>query len=228
MARIKLGPVITDISGSVGGATFQRSRFGHTMRTKPLPLDKRTELQQYVRASVTLVQSFWQALSAAERLQWERFMDFSSQTIRKDRSVLLSGHALYLKYNVWLDLVGEEIMETIQYLPLPEHATLEYIREAAGDYYLKFDIAVNPATVFFLCKLSSPRLASQAFSYKGLRFMKVTYEENDEYVFNVPYIAAFGVLPAVGSWLHYSIQWFSTLSPVYSGIFTGIMQITNP
>lgn len=228
MARIKLGPMITDISGSVGGATFQRGRFGYTMRTKPLPLDKHTLLQQRTRTSVTLVQSFWQALSAADRLQWERFMDFSGQTIRKDRSVLLSGHALYLKYNVWLDLVGEEIMETIQYLPMPEYPQLEAIHHDAGNYYLKFDFAVTPATVFFICKLSSPRLPSQAFSFKGLRFMKVAFALDDEYSINTSYIAAFGVMPPTDGWLHYSIQWFSTLSPIFSGTFTGIIQITAP
>lgn len=228
MARIKLGPVITDISGSVGGATFQRGRFGHIMRSRPLPLDKNTTLQQRTRASVVKAQTFWQALPSAERLQWERFMDFSGQTIRRDRSVLLSGHALYLKYQVWLDLVGEDVLETIQYIPMPEYPKLNAINHDVGDFYLKFDFTVENAEVYFICKLTSPRLASQAFSYKGLRFMRVTYKTDDEYSINIPYIAAFGVMPATDAYLHYSIQWFSTLSPIFSGTFTGIMQITAP
>lgn len=225
MARIKLGSIVTDISGSVGSATFQRTRYGMIMRNKPIPPSSRTELQYNVRQKIISLQNSWQALTADQRRQWERFMDFSGQTIRRSASVLLSGQALYLKYQIFRLLYDQSLLTTLAYVPVPSHPNYLRVRQAGGVWSIQFDAAVNPTTVFYICKISNARNENQAFSWKGLRFMKVAWALDDEPTINDPYLAAFGAFPPTDAWIHYAVQYFSTTSPVFSGWFTGSSQI---
>lgn len=227
MARIKLGPMITDISGSIGGATFQRNRFGMTMRTKPLPLYSQTSAQYTVRRLITILQNTWQNLSDAQRLQWNRFLDFSGQTIRKDKSIKLSGQTLYLKYQLWRSLTDQSLLTTLAYSPMPPFFFLKWVARDAVNMYIDFIGGIDKDLYYFICKLSSPRRENQVYNSLGLRFMYVGFSETDRYDCTDSYEAAFGLQPPLNSWLHYSIQYFSTVSPVYSGVFTGKLQIED-
>lgn len=222
MARIKLGPLITDISGSIGMGTIQRNRFGHTLRLKPLPKKSETPAQYIVRKHMITIQNAWQALTDAERLQWNRYIDFSGQTIRRDRSVLLSGQSLFIKYQLFLLLYDQPLLTDLEYVPMPAHPAIKaiylFMEEAIK---LEFTYQVDFYRYFFLFKITSPRLYAQAFNPMGLRFMKVTYHATYLYDITTSYIAAFGVVPPGESYFHYSIQFFSTIAPVFTGVFTG-------
>lgn len=226
MARIKLGAFVTEIAGSVGGTTFQRNRFGMTMRKKPLPLYSETPAQYNIRRMIIQLQYSWQALTDPERLQWNRFLDFSGQTIRRDRSIKLSGQTLYIKYNLWRLMYGQELLTDIAYAPMPDHYDFLRIQRAIEpEYHLVFDGTVDVTKYFFICKLTSPRRENQAYNPRGLRWMDVYFFATDTYDITVSYIAAFGVLPSIGDFCHYSIQFFSMTSPVYTGVFTGKAEV---
>lgn len=224
MARIKLGPLITDISGSIGMATIQRNRFGHSLRLKPLPKKSETPAQYTIRRHMITIQAAWQALTDAQRLQWDRFIDFSGQTIRKDRSVHLSGHKLYIKYQLFRLLYDQALLTTIVYAPMPTFKKFDaWVILPGPEIEIQFEASVNHTYYFFVLKLSSPRLKATAYNPRGLRFMKCTFTTGTNFDITDAYIAAFGVLPAETDYLHYSIQYFSVTAPVYSGIFTGTM-----
>lgn len=227
MASIKLGPMITDIAGSVGGATFQRNRFGMTMRAKPLPLYSETPAQYLVRRHIVFLQYSWQALTDAQRLQWNRFLDFSGQSIRRDRSIRLSGQTLYIKYQLWLLLYNRPLLTDLAYVPMPDHVDLYRVAFDIDVYMLEFTGIVDITKYWFICKLSSPRRENQAFNPRGLRFMYVSWMASATKDFTESYIAAFGVVPPTDAWLHYSIQYFSTTAPVFSGVYTGKLQIVD-
>jgi len=221
MARIKLGPAITDIAGSIGCMTIQRNRWGITARQKPLPLRSETTAQYNIRRMMVELQASWQNLNDNQRRQWDRFIDFSGQTIRRDRSVKMSGHSLYLKYQLFLLLYDQPLLTTIAYSPIPDWSEYQNITVTAEVIQIWFYYIITPATYFFTLKVTSPRLENQSFNPRGLRFMKVTPSEAGNFNFTDAYKAAFGVLPPGNSWLHYEIQYFSTTSPVWSGKFTG-------
>lgn len=221
MARIKLGPVITNISGSIGGLTIQRNRFGLTLREKPLPRDPFTSSQYSIRSKISYIQSAWQNLTDAQRLQWDRFLDFSGQTIKHDKNVKLSGHSLYLKYQLFRLLTGQNLLSTIVYSPMPSTPSFSYIDWDSPNLRIRFDNNVVHTSYFFIFSLTSPRLANKAFSKMGLRFMLTTFNTDYQYSIQTPYVAAFGALPLVAVTLHYSLRWFSVVSPVYSGVYHG-------
>jgi len=225
MARIKLGPAITDIAGSVGGTTFQRSRFGIPIRTKPLPLKSETPAQLKKRRLIASLQGSGQALTAAERLQWDRYIDFSGQTIRRDKSVLTSGQALYINYQLFNLLYNRPLLTDLAYIPMPAYNPLEGIGVDAGNYYLDFSGLITHTVYFFLCKLTAPRHQSQAFNPRGLRFMWVVMSTNSMFTINQMYIEAFGALPPIGSYVHCTIRYFSVLAPVFTSPFRRVLEV---
>lgn len=227
MARIKLGPVVTDISGSIGGITFQRNKFGLTMRAKPLPLYSKTPSQLTIRSYISKLQGDWQGLEDADRLQWNRFLNYSGQTILRDRSVLLSGQGLFIKYNLYRLLCGLPVLATILYATMPHYSLPDYLSRIGEGLFLHFPLLVFPEYWFFIFKVTNPRHSGQVYSSKGLRFMVTRFEESDTFDITDPYIKAFGVLPLVYSWYHYNILFFHTNCPIYTGIFSGTAQVTS-
>lgn len=222
MARVKLSPLLTDISGSIGGLTIQRNKFGVSMRSKPLPYLKSTDAQNVVRTHMVTIQAAWQALTDSQRLQWNRFLDYSGQSIRRDRSIKLSGHALYIKYQMYRLLQGYSLYTTISYAPMQDVPSFNYIDIAAGPIMtFALDSAVDFSEYFFNLKLSYPRRASSSFSPKGLRLMYCTPADSATFIITSSYSDAFGFTPAIGTSLDYSLVWFSDISPVFSGYTTG-------
>lgn len=226
MARVKLSPIFTQVSGSIGGMTIQRNKFGVSLRQKPLPLNIGSVAQYNVRQLITSIQHAWQELTDAQRLQWNRYLDFSGQTIKRDKSVKLSGHALYIKYQLFRLLSGYALLTDITYVPMPAVPVIQEMTLELGVFQIEFSSAVDYSDYFFLLKLTTPRNENKAFSRRGLRFMKVTPADNQWFEIQTSYIAAFGVLPPVPHFVHYTIQWFSGLAPVFSGITTGVYEVT--
>ena len=226
MARVKLSPIFTNISGSIGGMTVQRNRFGVSLRQKPLPIKSNSPSQYIVRQHITTIQHAWQDLTDVQRLQWNRFLDFSGQTINNDKSVKLSGHALYLKYQLFRLLSGYSLLTTITYIPMPKAVEIACLCIAADSLILSTEDDAVHTEFFFLFKVTTSRHKNQAFSPRGLRYMFTTPATAQNFQIKEAYKTAFGILPANLSWFHYSLQSFSVLAPVYSGVVSGKFQIT--
>ena len=221
MARVKLSSLLTDISGSIGGLTIQRNKYGITARQKPLPPSSFSPAQYIVRRNMAIIQHAWQDLTDAQRLQWKRFLDFSGQTINNDKSVKLNGHALYLKYQMFRLLAGYPLLTTLTYIPMP--AVSQAVSVTVGVDLLRLSVGyiIDHTSQFFLFFMSAPRQYNQAPSRQGLRYMFVVATTGLGFEITDSYKAAFGILPGIGTCFHYSIQSFSVVAPVYSGITFG-------
>ena len=227
MARVKLAPLVTSISGSIGGLTIQRNKYGTTLRAKPLPILSATAAQLVIRAYMREIQAAWQALTDDERLQWNRFLDFSGQTIKHSNSVKLSGHSLYLKYQMFRLICGESLLTTITYVPMPEVPNFLKFFLAFPNFSLHLDGIIDCSDYIFMLKVSSPRLPTRAFSPKGLLYASTVYFDASTFTISSSYTALFGALPSVGMSLHYSLTWFSMLAPIYGSTLTGKAIVTN-
>ena len=80
MARVKLSGLISDISGSVSGMTFQQSAGGLTLRKKPFPINVSSVSQLNQRALIRSIQNLWFELSQSDRDKWNYFLSWSNQS----------------------------------------------------------------------------------------------------------------------------------------------------
>ena len=227
MARAKLSPIVTEISGSIGGVTIQRNKFGVTLRQKPLPANPASVGQYNVRKNIVIIQKAWQALTDAQRLQWNRFSDFSGVGIKRDRSVKMSGHSLYLKYQMLRLLMDRPLLTTISYVPLPDLALFDHIEANPPLMWLYFDSVIISSEYWYLFRVTSPRLPTKKFSPRGLRVIPTTYNASASFNIGTNYVNAFGAAAAIGDTVHWSLQYFNYVSPVISGIYTGTAVIQS-
>lgn len=71
MARISTGPIIGEARGKTGDKIFSRNNAGPYVKAFAIPTNPNTTLQQQVRQAYIESSPAWQALTDAERLQWD-------------------------------------------------------------------------------------------------------------------------------------------------------------
>jgi hypothetical protein len=165
----------------------------------------------------------WRDMTPENRTLWDRFISFSGATINRDNKVLLTGHALFIKYN-YLRLISQlSILTDITFAPITSFPVFD----SMGTDPVTLDFVVNAAfdgdVIWAVVKLSAVRNPSLSFSPKGLLFMYSTNQGISQESFDcaASYTAAFGALPSVGQTLHWSIQFFSMTAPVIAQKMTG-------
>lgn len=230
MARFKYGGIITKISGSIGGATFQRSSFGNTLRSKPLPIHSRNINQLERRAYMHQLQHDWNDLTDDDRKKWKQFIAYSSQSIIADSNVLISGYNLFLKYQFCRLMYGLPILVDFTYIPIPAWPKSFIVYADQNQIYAQFITTLDPTEYFFILLLSNPRNPSNAYSPVNGRFMFCDLAGSNIFVFTNSYVSNFGLLPNNGDTLHFSIYYFSLKAPLLSGFQTGklIVGATTP
>ena len=92
--------LVTQASGSVGGMTFSRNRYGMYTRAKGLPVNPNSEQQQAVRQIFSALASAWNGvLDSAERAGWD---DYAAQMVWSDslgEPIKLTGQSVYAQCN---------------------------------------------------------------------------------------------------------------------------------
>lgn len=76
MALLKLGGLIADIRGSIGGVTFARNRGGAYARNRTAPINPSSPRQIEVRATFASLTNRWTTiLTEAQRAAWELYAE---------------------------------------------------------------------------------------------------------------------------------------------------------
>ena len=99
MAKIKMGSIVTDMSGKLGGHVYAKNKGGNYVRTKATPSNPQTPAQMSIRGIFASISSGWSALTDAGR---ESFNGFVSSYGRTDIFGDLrnpTGKALYQRLN---------------------------------------------------------------------------------------------------------------------------------
>jgi len=101
MALIKYGGGVTQASGSIGGNTFARNRFGNYTRSRTKPVNPNSTAQGLSRSSLAYLAQYWNAtLSVEERGSWETYAGSVPGLNRLGESVYLTGFNEFLRSNI--------------------------------------------------------------------------------------------------------------------------------
>lgn len=108
MALIKLGAIVANISGSIGGTTFARNRGGAYIRNRTVPLNPQSPRQVEVRQRFGALSNLWSTtVTTVQRAAWELYASNVPITnaLGEDRNV--SGINMYSRGNALiLDTAG--------------------------------------------------------------------------------------------------------------------------
>lgn len=99
MAVVKFGPLVSAVSGSVGGVTFSKTRTANVARLWRAPTNKRTTRQMGIRRALSRASSRWfDALTDSQRSMWESYAATCEFTNPLGESYFLTGHQMYCRH----------------------------------------------------------------------------------------------------------------------------------
>ena len=149
MALFRSGIGIQDISGSIGGTTFARNRYGAYMRNRVKPTNPKSSRQTVVRAAMADMKDLWAALTQDQRDAWETYGANVSMLNRLGMTIKLTGWNHFVRSNVALLSAAKTVVEDApEIFSLPEtDPTVEITGdESDGKIKVAFNNALTWAT----------------------------------------------------------------------------------
>ena len=111
MARITYGAIVTEIRGSVGGTTFQRSGYGFSVKNKPNQVRLMSEGQRAIRAAMSFIAQSWRNLSQSNRNAWISWASTHPFSSKHNTTSYLTGYSYFVRFNVNRYLFVGNIMQ---------------------------------------------------------------------------------------------------------------------
>ena len=99
MARVEYGAMITEITGSVGGFTFQKNKSGNIVRSRPKTFKNSTSKQTIAQSLHITFLSNWQNLSLVNKILWNDFAALNTKTNAFGEVKALTGLNWYESIN---------------------------------------------------------------------------------------------------------------------------------
>lgn len=195
MALIKLGGLVTAISGKVGGQTLGTSASGSYMKNSGTPRKSISLLQQQKMQRMATSAQAWRGLSDAQRLSFNVASPDYPYLNRVGETKFYSGYAIYTKLRNNLLNVGSSNLP--EALPLHSFIPFENVEVTEASEVLTIDATTSvdtSATYNLFCSRPSSRGITS--SYKN-QFYLVTLDYSQiaaGYDFTAEFVAKFGPL----------------------------------
>lgn len=162
------GSFVGQASGSSGGITASRNRYGAYLRSRSVPVNPSSTRQQIVRANFASIAAAWAGLSSASREAWASYADQTPVVNKLGDTVLLSGQAMYQGVNSFLLTVGGSTVGTPPTTPgLSTLGAITSVTLAEGsDFSLTVATTGNTATAHWLVQYG-PSVSPGVSYFKG-------------------------------------------------------------
>ena len=98
--------LVSEIRGSINGATYARNRFGQYIRAKASPVQPRTPFQATARQRLTALAQVWRNLSEGQRNEWNVRADEITRSDTLGMNYRLTGLQLFISVNANRALLG--------------------------------------------------------------------------------------------------------------------------
>jgi len=215
MASVKYGSLVTEIIGSVGGQTFQRSRNGFSVRNKPRPRNTRTLYTNQARYITAVVSATWATLSDVQRASWDAVAPNWPAVDHFGDPVILSGYNTFVRSNIGL-IYADGAPATSGLNPSSVSPLLDpaiAIAEGAGTASLTWLGGAVPADTTVLLWLSQPVSAGRAFNRSQLRIAgRLLATTSSPVPFAPELVKRMGVFPPPGARVWAAVQSVSALA----------------
>jgi hypothetical protein len=215
MARIKYSPIVTEISGSVKNATFQRNASGHTLRQKPYRKKINSLSQSVITAKMQQLNLSWNALNTQQKAIWSQFLSYIPAYQKNWPMIKLSSRMLFIKYNMYRLQAGFDIMTAPGFDQLQVEPLNIQFHSDGNDLELELDDDLDPSTHWLLVKISGQVSVGNRSQKNLVRNIILDQAVQSTFTLTDNYIKLFGYIPQTGSYLLAETVLFSLLAPVF-------------
>lgn len=119
MARVQFGAIVTEITGSIGGFTFQKNRSGNIIRLRGNPSRASSPKQTVAHQNHIRFLQLWQTLSASEKTAYNDFADTFPKTTKFGTVKTLNGQNWFESINFNRELFALPVLTSPPVHELP-------------------------------------------------------------------------------------------------------------
>ena len=179
MALIK--PILGELKGSIGGNTFQGSRYGMVVRQRTIPVDPATPRQAVLRQHLADANVEWKEMPEIFRVAWANYAANSPWTNKFGDEVFLTGRLQFIRSAVFNLAAGEAVFIANPATPgFPANPNFTLTCDTTNG--LRIDnILISPGTLDLLGIYTSASFAETVNFFKG-PFVQSTFVTTDAVV----------------------------------------------
>lgn len=174
--KLTPGPLAAEMSGSIGGTTFSRNRYGAYTRVRAIPVIVTSTAAMNAKARLANVSAAWRDLTAAQKLAWNNWAVENPITDALGQRQALTGHAAYVGINTRLHLAGDTLLTVppVTIAPDPLLTLSGSWDIGAGNFALTFTTTPLGADDRLFCQAAVVDSAGINFVENRLKLVKVT------------------------------------------------------
>lgn len=193
--KVKLGAIITDASGKLGGHSIGRGTHSHYLRAKGASNGSRSVFKQVVRVSFLSLCKMWRELTEQQRISWHNAVELWRNTDIFGDMRYPSGFALFMRCNMRiLEAEGTAILSPAPpvHLNLPTNFT--FGSSVGSQLFLNtWGGGAVPANVAWVVRMTRPLPRRLGYIKKYLRKQFVWQSGvNTPQFYNNGYTARYG------------------------------------
>lgn len=117
------GLAVSQLSGSVGGTTASRNRYGQYFRNRAIPITSTTPEAMNAKARFGNISADWAGLTDAQREAWRQWAQTNPVINALGQPQILAGNAAYIQLNTILDFTGDTAISDPPIADPPESLT---------------------------------------------------------------------------------------------------------
>ena len=227
--KFRPGPLVGQMSGSIGSMVASHNRFGTYMRTRVTPVNPDSEDQQIVRNNFGALSSGWRLLDEPTRKAWATFAETNPITDRLGQSQNLTGAMVYIALNSRRLLTSNlpRLLPPQRPAPLSFASITLSADIGAGDCEIAFTATPLPAQMMLWLSACITDSASVNYVRGKFRFIMYSAAAAASPVnIKSELIAKFGSLQ-LGKYLHVKVQVYDSYNGQISQPLTASSIITD-
>jgi len=186
--------IVADIRNKLNGTVFSKNRYGSYARTKVTPVNPQSTEQQNARNRFSTQSQAWRGLTEAQRQSWiDAAPNFPTTDIFGNTKIL-SGQALYVKFNSNLALVGSAaIASAPSPVAIPALEVLTLVADDSANTVILTATSPVPAD-FAMVIMATPNVTPGiSFVKNKFRFISaIAAAATSPFALTTDYIARFG------------------------------------
>lgn len=201
MARIVYSGLISSISGSVQGTTFQSGKGGTIIRKKPTQVKRGSISTDRIRNIQFNVTQRWTGLTETQRAEWNQYAKFNRVKQKNNARLFLSGQQVFIRTNNYRLLYGLSMLVVPTFNSCAISPISITIALNVGALEITVDRNMIATEEYIIISLTLP--ATQSINNPSGRYRSMIFTTTSTNVFDLSsaYIDVFGRLPIVGEFL---------------------------
>lgn len=227
MAQIKFSSIVNEITGSIGGLTIQKNRYGFTAKQKPTMPFPDSELQRFAARNLAQISNLWGKLSEIQRNSWTTYCNAIPQFPKNGSTTPLTPYEVFQAANLLVQYYGYEPLRECENITTVIANPTVALQLSAGKLRLTLGNFDPWSLLRMPIAMSKPLQGGYTNANYKLRHISV---------FNIPtssvditdlYLSKFVELPAVGQQIKVVMKYFQETIPYIAPVNTYYVTVTG-